>query len=48
MHITPSQAAPVTWHGLTYTPADNGKKVLPMDLWGGDLIYLLTDLDTHL
>jgi hypothetical protein len=41
-------AAPVTWRGLTYAPADNGKKVLHEDLWPADLIYLMMDLDTHL
>jgi hypothetical protein len=44
---TPS-AAPVTWRGLTYAPADNGRKVLYVDLWPADLIYLLMDLDAHL
>jgi hypothetical protein len=43
-----SKDALVTWHGLTYTPTDNGRKVLHVDLWPADLIYLLMDLDTHL
>jgi hypothetical protein len=41
-------AAPVTWRGLTYSPADNGRKVLNGDLWAADLIYLMTDLDAYL
>jgi hypothetical protein len=41
-------ASPVTWRGLTYAPADNGRKVLPEDLWAADLIYLMMDLDAHL
>ena len=43
-----SNEAPVTWHGLTYAPADNGRKVLHVDLWPADLIYLMMELDTHL
>jgi hypothetical protein len=42
------KAAPVTWHGLTYSPADNGRQVLHVDLWPADLIYLMTDLDALL
>jgi hypothetical protein len=42
------QAVPVNWHGLTYSPADNGRKILHSDLWPADLIYLLRELDTYL
>jgi hypothetical protein len=42
------KADPVTWHGLTYSPTDNERKVLHVDLWPADLIYLMMDLDTHL
>ncbi len=42
------KGVPGTWRGLTYSPADNGRKVLNGDLWAADLIYLMTDLDTHL
>jgi hypothetical protein len=41
------KAVPVTWRGLTYAPADNGRKVLHVDLWPADLIYLMMDLDRH-
>lgn len=41
-------AAPVSWLGLTYSPADNGRKVLFYDLWFGDLIYLMIDMDRSL
>ena len=41
-------AAVISWRGLTYSPADNGKKVLNGDLWAADLIYLMTHLDAHL
>jgi hypothetical protein len=46
--FTNPHAAPVTWRGLTYAPADNGRKVLHVDLWHADLIYLMRDLDMHL
>ena len=48
VRIDDPKAAPVTWHGLTYAPADNGRKVLHVDLWPADLIYLMMDLDAHL
>jgi hypothetical protein len=41
-------ADPVSWRGLTYSPADNGRRVLNGDLWAADLIYLMMDLDAHL
>lgn len=42
------KAAPVSWRDLTYSPADNGRRVLNGDLWAADLIYLMIDLDAHL
>lgn len=39
-------ASPVSWRGLTYSPSENGRKVLFDDLWFGDLIYLMMDMDT--
>jgi len=30
-------AVPGTWHSLTYTSADNGRKVLYVDIWPADL-----------
>jgi len=42
------KAVPVTWHNLTYSPADNGRKILHVDLWPADLMCLMMDLDSHL
>jgi hypothetical protein len=46
----PENDRSVTWQTLTYSPRrDNGKKPYPTkDLWPGDLIYLLMDLDKHI
>jgi len=41
-------ASPVSWRGLVYCPADNGRRVMNGDLWAADLIYLMMDLDAHL
>ena len=41
-------ASPVSWRGLVYCPADNGRRVMNGDLWAADLIYLMMDLDSHL
>ena len=39
----------VSWQNLTYRRRDNDKKPYPSnDLWPGDLIYLLMDLDRHI
>jgi len=43
-----ASASAVSWRGLNYSPRDNGRKVLFNDLWIGDLIYLMMDMDTHL
>ena len=40
-------ASPVSWRGLTYSPSDNGRNVLFDDLWCGDLIYLMMDMDAQ-
>jgi len=39
---------PVSWKGLSYSPANNGKNILHTDLWPGDLLDLIRDMDTHL
>jgi len=41
-------ASPVSWRGLVYCPADNGRRVMNGDLWAADLICLMMDLDAHL
>lgn len=40
-----TSASPVSWRELTYSPADNGRRVLNGDLWAADLVYLMMDLD---
>lgn len=39
---------PITWSGLTYSYNDNGREILHNDLWPGDLLDLLLELDSHL
>lgn len=41
-------AAAVQWRNLTYSPSDNGRKIMNGDLWPGDLIYLIMDMDSHI
>lgn len=38
----------VQWKKLSYTPADNGKRIINVDLWPGDLIILLTEMEAAL
>ncbi|WDM76418.1 hypothetical protein ACCQ13_05340 [Xanthomonas sp. NCPPB 1638] len=38
-------ALPVKWRGVMYSPADNGKKLLHHDLWPGDLMDLILEMD---
>lgn len=39
---------PVTWKGLTYSYADNGRDILRTDLWPGDLFDLIQEMDAAL
>ncbi len=48
LDIRNPSAAPVHWRGLTYSPADNGNKVMNHDLWAADIIYLLMDMGSHI
>lgn len=48
IHFTNANANPVSWKALSYSPADNGKKILHVDLTLGDLILLMIDLDASL
>ena len=41
-------ASPVNWRGLTYSPRDIGRVVLPDDIDIGDLIVLLFDIGDEL
>lgn len=47
INIQNPNAAPVHWNGLTYAPADNGRRILHTDLWPGDLMDLLIEMDGH-
>lgn len=40
-------AQTVSWKGLGYGPADNGRHVLHSDLWPGDLFDLLIEMDAE-
>jgi hypothetical protein len=43
------KSAPVTWNGLTYSKADNGRKIFErMDLMAGDLIMLMFEMGEEL
>lgn len=46
--IRNANAPPTTWRGLSYGPAENGRRVIHNDLWPADLILLLRDLDGHI
>jgi len=48
IHITNPKVPNVNWCGLSYGPKDNGKLVIHHDLWPGDIILLLIDMDSHL
>ncbi|MBV8187173.1 MAG: hypothetical protein JO339_08035 [Alphaproteobacteria bacterium] len=48
INFTNSTAAPVTWRGLTYSPADNGKQVFGTDLSVGDLMFLMLGMSDEL
>ena len=48
VHFTNSGASPVSWKGLTYSPADNGRQILHSDLWPGDIFDLIIEMDSHL
>ena len=43
-----NQNAKVNWNRLTYEYSDNGKAILNTDIWPGDLIYLMMEMDTYL
>ncbi len=41
-------ALPVYWELLTYMPKDNGRQIIHTDLWPGDIIYLMSDMNSYL
>lgn len=43
--IRNSNASPVSWKGLRYGPADNGRQVAYMDLAAADLIVLMREMN---
>jgi Cu/Ag efflux protein CusF len=43
--ILNKDAKPVTWKGLTYSYADNGRDILRNDLWPGDFFDLIQEMD---
>lgn len=46
IHINDEKNA--TWKGLTYSPADNGRTVVNADLFPGDLIVMLREMEDAL
>lgn len=48
VHFDNPNAPSVTWHHLTYMPADEGKQVIGSDIDLGDLIVLLFELSDEL
>jgi hypothetical protein len=43
IEIRNSNAPPVTWRGLTYSYADNGKQIFGTDLKLGEIVALIFD-----
>lgn len=41
-------AKPVSWHKLTYSPADNGRQILGTDLQLADLLALMFEMDDEM
>lgn len=46
--FTSPTAPNVGWRGLAYSTADNGRNILHTDLWPGDLLDLIAEMDSHL
>ncbi|MBB4132272.1 hypothetical protein [Xanthomonas sp. 3075] len=45
VHFLNPKAMPVEWKGVRYSPIDNGRKLLHHDLWPGDLMDLISEMD---
>jgi hypothetical protein len=43
-----STAPSVSWRGLTYSADNNGQEIIHTDLWPGDVIYLMIDMNNYL
>ncbi len=48
IEIRDAKFAPVSWQGLTYGPAQNGLRVIGVDLHAPDLLLLMIDMDIEL
>ncbi|WP_029934542.1 hypothetical protein [Sphingomonas sp. UNC305MFCol5.2] len=48
IHFQNPGASPVSWKGLTYSAADNGRQILHSDLWPGDIFDLIIEMDSYL
>jgi hypothetical protein len=48
IYFTSPKYTAVTWHNLTYSYADNGKRVIGTDLSVGDLIILMFEMSDEL
>ena len=48
INIRNPEASPVTWRGLTYSYADNGKQIIGTDLKLGEMIVLMFDANDAL
>lgn len=48
VHFDNRNAPPVTWHNLTYSPANEGQRVLSTDILIRDLIVLLFEMSEEL
>jgi hypothetical protein len=45
IRIDSKNATPVNWRSLSYSYKDNDRLVLHGDIWPGDLVYLLREMD---
>jgi hypothetical protein len=48
VHIRDPSAPPVTWRGLSFGPADNGRQIIGQDLRIGDMIGLMFEANKEL
>jgi len=46
--ITIRDQSRVAWKGLSYSSADNGRKIVNVDIWPGDLFILVKELERAL
>lgn len=48
IYIANTKAPNVKWYNLSYGPLDNGKPVIHYDIWPGDLILLILEMEKSL